>query len=101
MGYWGITFDIKATSEGFYLLNCFPDILILEFDNEGNHQASYRYFQAKDYLSTDFLVLNQDNKKYFYILQKRPDNKVDVFGIKKDCAKGLDQIKEGFDFTST
>lgn len=83
-GYWGITFSIEVTSEGFYLLNCHPDILILEFDNEGNHQASYRYFHSKDYLSSDFLVLNHDNEKHFYLLQTVPDNRVDVFEIKKD-----------------
>ncbi len=70
--------------DNFYLLRAYPQIEILEFANNAEQKAVYKYYPEDKYLSTDFLIVNRVNKKFFYVLQRNPENRVDVFGIKKN-----------------
>ena len=75
---------IKAGKSGFYILYNYPRTHILEFDTNGKQINDYYYVKSHDYLVTNFFVKETGkNDKIFYILQRTPDHKVDVFGVKK------------------
>lgn len=72
-----------AKNESFYLLKSRPQIEILEFNKEGELEAIYRHKPKDKYGSGHFIIKNNGNEKLFYILQKFPENKVDVYGMNK------------------
>jgi len=76
---------ITAEKNGFYILYNYPRTHILEFDTNGKQINNYYYVKSHDYLVSDLFVRDTGkNDKIFYLLQKTPDNKVDVLGIKKN-----------------
>jgi hypothetical protein len=81
---WTVIIDIRAGKNGFYILYNYPRAHILEFDTNGKQINDYYYVKSHDYLVTDFFVRELGKSdKIFYILQRTPEHKVDVLGIKK------------------
>lgn len=81
---WTVISAIRAGQNGFYILYNYPRAHILEFDTNGKQINDYYYVKSHDYLVTDFFVRDScKNDKIFYLLQKAPDHKVDVLGIKE------------------
>lgn len=70
--------------ENFYLLRAYPQIEILEFSINSEQKAVYKYYPEDIYRSTDFFIVNRNDNKLFYVLQRNPENRVDVFSIKKN-----------------
>jgi len=81
-GYVIIISAIKAIGNRIYVLHTVPRVKIFEFDNNGQQQSTYWYTRPYGYLVVDFIVSNKGFKKIFYILQKSPDNKIEVFAPK-------------------
>lgn len=81
-GYVIIISAIKAIGDRIYVLHNVPRVKIFEFDKNGQQQSTYWYTRPYGYLVVDFIVLNKGNEKIFYILQKSPDNKIEVFSPK-------------------
>jgi hypothetical protein len=76
--------DIRASRNGFYILNNYPRTHILEFDTNGKQVNDYYYVKSHDYSVGDFFVREiGKSDKIFYILQNAPDKKVDVLAVKK------------------
>lgn len=75
---------IRTGKNGFYILYNYPRTHILEFDNTGKQINDYYYVRSHDYLVSDLFVRDTGkNDKIFYLLQRAPDHKVDVLGVKK------------------
>lgn len=81
--YRALIFSIRGSDDGFYILSNSRRVEILEFDRSGKQRAFYWYMpEADDYLAQDFLV-QDNNTKTFYILQRSPEAKIDVFAEKR------------------
>ena len=76
--------SIYLMDDNFYLLRAYPQIEILEFANNAEQKAVYKYYPEDIYRSVDFFIANRHNKKFFYVLQRNPENRVDVFSVKKN-----------------
>ena len=83
-GYFNTIDRIKGSDEGFYLLNVYPRIEILEFDKNGKLIMDYWHL-GFSYLSAtdDFIVQKRRNENIYYILQERSEGmKVCIYGQK-------------------
>ena len=79
--------DIDNLGDSIFLLfNSFPDfkLEILELDRDMNVIKTYSYKHTERHYYGDFLVREQEGEMFFYILQSAPENRVDVFGMKKN-----------------
>ena len=78
-----ITTNIRAKDDGFYLLRYYPRIELLEVGLDGEIKNIYWADQTYDFIASDFLIKEDDKEKYFYILQRYPENKIIVYSAKK------------------
>jgi len=75
---------IKTYKNKIYIMNHSPRLEILEIDNEGEIKSTFwlNVASKEGFSVADFLVLDKDNQIQFYILQRNPEPKVLVLGIK-------------------
>lgn len=81
-----VIFSIRASTEGFYILQNFPRTEILEYDNNGRLLNDYYYEyenEAYDTFFGDFFVIEKEGQKTFYLLKKVPENKIVILRPKK------------------
>lgn len=74
---------IRAKKNGFYLFRYYPRIEILEINLDGELVKTYWSDQTYDFIASDFLIKENDKEKLIYILQRYPENKVNVYYVKK------------------
>jgi len=75
--------SIKAKEDGFYLFRYYPRIEILEINLKGEIVNTYWSDQTYDFIASDFLIKEYVKEKFIYILQRYPENKINVYYAKK------------------
>lgn len=85
-GYVIIISAIKAAEDGIYILHTVPRVKISKLDNNGEFKSIYWYLKPYGYHVTDFLAHGRGNAICFYVLQASPENKIEVFKIKRDAS---------------
>lgn len=81
--YYPVIYAIRIGRNGFYILYNYPRTHILEFDTNGKLLNDYYYVKSHDYRVEDFIVKETGvNDKIFYMMQRGPDYRVSVFGIR-------------------
>ncbi len=79
LGPMAVIYSIFASKDGFYILQNYPRIEILKYDNDGRLQNYYYCEYENEYHDTyfkDFFVMERKSKKYFYLLKKVPEYEV-------------------------
>jgi len=79
--------DIEILENTIYLLDysfSYPRLEVLELARDLAVKVVYYFKTTVVYRTWDFLILKRDGELLFYVLQLSPDNRVDVFGIKKN-----------------
>lgn len=79
--------DIELLGNVIYLLDysfSIPRLEILELDNDLAVEVVYYFKTTGVYRTWDFLIREREGELFFYVLQISPENRVDVFGIKKN-----------------
>ena len=84
-GGWSIVIQtICASTEGFYILQNYPRIEILEYDNNGGFLNNYYYkTESWDVNFVDFFVIEKEGKKTFYLLKRSPENEIFILQPKE------------------
>ena len=83
--YWRVAItSIRSSSDRFYILHNYPRIEILEYDYIGRLQNDYYYnVESHEALFYDFLVIEREEGKTFYLLKRDPVNEILILRPKK------------------
>jgi hypothetical protein len=84
--YWPIIYSIRAKDQGFYILHNSPLTQVLEYDGNGKMINDYWFARSHDYIADDFIVKNKNGVEFFF-LERRPENKIEVFRPKRTFVK--------------
>ena len=76
--------DLRIWQGRIFVLNCSPYVEILELDEKGFVKSTYQSREQPDYFSMSFLVREIDRRLNFLVLQRLPDNVIDIYGRKSD-----------------
>lgn len=80
-GGWSVVISaIHADKDGFYILQNYPRVEILEYDRNGNFLSNYFFdIESYDVQFRDFFVIEKEGKKTFYLLKRTPENEIVIF----------------------
>lgn len=79
---------ILAQKDGFAILNDFPRTKIIEYTDAGRIKEIYYYKGDYNTLITDFIIVEIEGNKHFYLLKTQPKYEVIVFRPKARLAHG-------------
>lgn len=88
-GGWSVVIPaIYASKDGFYILQNYPRIEILEYDSNGKFLSNYFFdIESYDVHFRDFFVIEKEGKKTFYLLKMTPENEIVILRPKEIKAK--------------
>jgi hypothetical protein len=79
-GYVSIFWRIRKTKHGFAVLRSWPRMDIFEFDREGNPLNAFWFRSEADWCrADDFVDIDLNGRRYWFVLQFNPENRVDIF----------------------
>lgn len=79
---------ILAQKDGFAILNDFPRTKIIEYTDAGRIKEIYYYKGDYNTLITDFIIVEIEGNKHFYLLKTQPKYEVIVFRPKARLTHG-------------
>ena len=82
MGLKSVIDGIRQQDGKFFVMNSYPSLLILELSSSLTPEREYVGRRQEEYFAQDFLVSLEGPDPVFFVLQIRPENEVDVYGIK-------------------
>jgi hypothetical protein len=82
MGLRSVIDGIRQQGGKFFVMNSYPSLLILELSSSLTPEREYVGSRQEEFFTQDFLVSLEGLRPVFFVLQLRPENEVDVYGIR-------------------